>query len=144
MCGKDNLLVKAEIEGVLMQVCSTCSRYGVVKQSSARPDFQRKVIRKEGPELAVVSDFSVQLRKVREGLGLKQEDFAKYLQERESVVSKWEQGSLTPSVETAQHLGRILGLNLLSKTIDSGEKLEVKTRSDELTLGDFVKVRKRK
>ena len=141
MCGKA-AAVRAEVEQVMMEVCMSCARYGKVV---ARPTLaQQRVVRREGPEMMVVEEYDSLLKKSREKLGMTQEEFAKHLQERESVVAKWEQGSLKPSVEAAQQVGRKLGLSLVVQSgVESGIPA-AKTAAQELTLGDFVKVRKRK
>ena len=76
---------------------------------------------------------------------MSQEDFAKFLNERESIVAKWEQGSLRPRIDTARRLERKLGIRLVEKEEETSEDVDVpKVKKDEFTLGDFIKVRKRK
>ena len=75
---------------------------------------------------------------------MSQQDFATYLNERESVVSKWEQGQMQPSIETARKLERMLGLRLVEEETETSLSEPTAKKSDEPTLGDFIKVRKRK
>ena len=73
---------------------------------------------------------------------MSQEDFAKFLNERVSVIQKWEANSLKPRIDIARQLERKLSVRLVIR--DQIKKVELKhEKSDELTLGDFVKVRKR-
>jgi len=65
------------------------------------------------------------------------------LQEKESIVTKWESGSLQPEVVVARKVGKILGLSVVEW--EKPEPLpQQKSRSDVLTLGDMITVRKRK
>jgi uncharacterized protein (TIGR00270 family) len=138
MCGRSGNLVVAEVEGVDLKVCPGCAKHGVVKKSFT-PRLPAKRISEV--EYKVVDNFAALLKSARGNRS--QEDFSKYLNERESVVAKWEGGSLRPRVDVARRIGRLLRINLVAR--DSSESIEVKQeKSDELTLGDFVKVRKRK
>ena len=142
MCGREGADLRAEVEGVVMQLCVSCARHGRVL---AQPkQVLPAVIRTEAPEMMVVEEYGALLRKSREQVGMTQEEFAKHVQERESVVAKWEQGTLKPGVETAQRLGKKLGLALVVKSAIEVGSAAKRGASEELTLGDFVKVRKRK
>lgn len=149
MCGKDGQLLVAEIEGAEMKVCSGCAKYGKVKPSGFnRSDSDRNFASKnkpikEAPEFKLVGNFSDKIKSARDARNLTQEEFARLINERESISSKWERGELKPSIETARKLEKVLGLILVIKEEHSSEKIEVDKKSNELTLGDFVKVRKR-
>ncbi len=141
MCGKSGSLVKALIEGVDMAVCSNCSKYGQVKKPLALPP--RKQPRPERPEFTVVENYQYLLRQAREVRKMTQEEFAAFLQEKEGVVAKWENGALKPSVDNARKLERRLGLSLVVQEGGDVSVLSSGKKGAELTLGDFVKVRKR-
>jgi len=147
MCGKEAQLVSADVEGVELKVCSSCAKYGLVKNNSgaaySNSSVKLKPVKKEGPQFKVVEAYSSLIRSAREKRGMTQEDFAKFLNERASIVAKWEQGSLHPSLDVAQRIGRVLGMNLVEKE-EAGEVEIKKSKSDEFTLADFVKVRKRR
>ena len=146
MCGREAPLVKAEIEDSELNVCHSCARYGKIKSSPANLSRQRSpaVVKKPSIEEAVVSNYAQLIRSQREMRNLNQEDFAKLLNEKESVAAKWEAGSLKPGVETAKKLEKILGIKLVYVEELEDYKAEKGKKSDVLTLGDFVKVRKRK
>ena len=157
MCGKQGT-TKADVEGVELITCKDCSKYGIIKKSFREPikkSFTKrfdKVSPKNNNEIRkknsfkLIDSFSSILQKSRQEKGLKQEDFAKFLNERESLVSKWEQGSITPNIEVAKKLERKLGLKLIEKEEEKKEdKDSFKNRlNKEFTLGDFIKVRKRR
>ena len=146
MCGKEANLVQAEVDGAELNVCSGCAKYGtikkIVKTPSYKPRFSNKTSR---PEFRLVNDFTQLIKRARDGKGMKQEEFAKFLNEKESIVTKWENGSLRPRIETARRLEKVLNLKLVEKDEKKAyEKEEKKKASSEFTLGDFIKVRKRK
>ncbi len=144
MCGKENQLVTAEVEGVDMQLCPSCSKFGTIRKQVQFKKTFYKPAPKEKPEYKVVHNYSALLKSAREKRNMSQEDFAKFLNERESVLAKWEQNTLTPDVEVARKMSRALGVELVEKDLDIPEKIEFRKNKDELTLGDFIKIRKRK
>ena len=145
MCGREDRLLRTEIEGVEMEVCSGCVSFGIVKKgfSGDRNNIQRKPFIRPEPEAQIIPGFASLLRQARESRRMNQEDFAKFLQEKGSVVAKWELGSLQPSIDTAKKLERILGRPLVMPEAASEADDIPKKKGDELTLGDFIKVRKR-
>ncbi len=145
LCGKDTNLITADVEGVELKVCSDCGKFGKIKQRAKKSEFkpvkykQQKV---EQPQFSIISDFSSIIKSAREKKEMSQEDFAKFLNERVSVIQKWEANSLKPRIDIARQLERKLSVRLVIR--DQIKKVELKhEKSDELTLGDFVKVRKR-
>jgi putative transcription factor len=155
MCGRGGNLLTAEIEGVELKVCPNCTKFGKVRHPNSRGPSSSGFKRQTAPspkdmiEDKVVDNFGQLIREARERKGLTQEDFAKQLQEREGLISKWESGGQKPDLETAKKLQKILGIKLIIKDeVVAEEKLEAavggKRVGDVLTLGDFIKVKKRK
>jgi putative transcription factor len=155
MCGRNENLVAADVEGAELKVCSKCAKFGKVKKNnfnSSNSNYNRNNFRakpsykKETVEESVVGNFAEILRRERERRGLSQEDFAKLINERESQLSKWESDNLTPDIDTAKKLQRILAISLVKVEQLEEEKQKEenhKPRGDVLTLGDFIKVKKR-
>ena len=143
-CGKENQLVLAEIEGVDLRVCPNCARYGKIKSSPGHYARARPVIKQEMPTLRVVPNIASILHQARQAKNMTQEDFAKFLSERESTVVKWENGTMQPDVDSATRMARLLGLGLVEKEESTPDKIETGKQPGELTIGDFVKVRKKK
>ena len=145
MCGKLGEVVRAEVEGGVLSVCSSCGRYGKVLQGNtmrAQKSFSRPV-KKEGPDLKVVENYAALLHSFRERKKMTQEEFAKFLQERESSVIKWEQGTMKPDIEVARKLEKILGVRFVELEEGSGSAMPMGKKGDDFTLGDFIKIRKR-
>jgi len=147
MCGRVGNLRVVDIEGADLKVCEACSKYGVVKSRvSVSPKYSSPTSLPKVPsvEFRVVDNYAFLLREAREKKALTQEDFAKFLQEKESVVAKWEQGQFKPGLDLAKRIGKVLGINLIEKDELSYLKENSKSKQGEPTLGDMVKIRKRR
>ncbi|MBT3297480.1 TIGR00270 family protein [archaeon] len=168
MCGKEDRLRRAKVEGTELNVCGNCTKYGEVVKSnnyysskdSKNQNFRRKTVKIEGPEYELVPDYNKIILKIRQDKDMKQEDFANSINERLSVLQKWENGTLKMRIGTARQLERMFHVKLLklvknntseNKNEDSDDKdnelrkfTSNKKSSDGLTLGDFIKVRKKK
>ena len=99
-------------------------------------------VKEEEPQFRIVRNYSYLLKSYREKKSMNQDDFADFLQEKVSILAKWESGRLRPSVDTARKLGKILNINLIES--ESTETFEDKKskQDDFFTLGDFIKKRK--
>ena len=146
MCGKETKLMTANVEGVELKVCSLCTKYGVVKRPTNSKNFSRSFSSKnrKSDDSKIVSNYSSLIHSSRERMGMTQEEFAKSLNERVSLVAKWESGTLKPRLDIARKLGKQLGVSMTEK-IELGEAfVSGSNKSDAFTLGDIkVKVRKR-
>jgi len=100
----------ALIEGVAMNVCSGCATLGIIIEEPAR--HEQPSLHEEMAELEIVEDYPVLIRRAREHMGLKQEELAKRLAERASVVQRLESGRLKPDERLLSKLERTLGIKL--------------------------------
>ena len=156
LCGRSELLKTTLVEGVTMQACESCCKHGTVLNNTSinhfvQPKNQVKTNQLISPrsapntrELKVVDNFSDLLRQKRVKQGLTITDFSKLLNERESLVAKWLNGSIKPDLAMAEKLQQKLKLRLLES--EAAEVSDIKAGKDnqELTLGDIViKNRKR-
>lgn len=141
MCGRQGELITAEVERVEMKVCQNCSRFGTIKRRADAAPLLQKKLHKE-PAFRVAGNYAAILRQAREKQKLSQEDFARFLQEKESIVAKWEQGRMQPSVEVARQLEKILGVSLVMEDVEQSFEKDKNARADGFTLGDFMKKRK--
>ncbi len=141
MCGSEDNLVMALVEGVELKVCQKCVGYGKV--------LRKPIVRSVGrPQSALPSkeviqiikeDYSKIIREKREKMGLKQNEFARYLTEKESLIHQIESGTYTPSIELARKLERQLSINLIEEKELAPQHLKAKT--EEYTIGDMVKIK---
>lgn len=138
MCGKDTNLIKTLIEGSELNVCNRCTKHGKIlpkpKKIIIKPKQQYK-----GPQLflTVVNDYSQKVKQRRESLGLKQEDLAKTLNEKWSIIQKIESNHFKPSLKLARKLEKFLKIKLVEQREE--EKVTLKTSKDVLTIGDLIK-----
>ncbi len=143
MCGRKAELVSAEVEGVMLTVCSSCAGYGTVQKKNLSVRSFTPVIRNDDPPFRLLQDYASLLRSVREKKGMTQEEFAAFIQERVSVVAKWETGDFRPRLDIARKLEKMLGIRLIEEEEAPTAVVHKKNKGDVLTLGDFVKIRKR-
>jgi uncharacterized protein (TIGR00270 family) len=106
---------------------------------------RRRKKQKEEVEEVLIAGYAEKIRAIRNQLGLKQEDFAKKLQIKESILHKLEGGSFRPSLPLAKKIGRILAIRLVERREPFAEQESSSTQkqSGEPTVGDIVKIKKR-
>ena len=149
MCGKEDRLFKTEVEGTQLNVCKDCSKYGKII-SSVRIEVEEekkteKVSKKvKEPEkdmaFVIVEDYADRIKKRREKLGIKQEDFAKKISEKESLVHKIETGHFEPSISLAMKIERFLKIKLIEQYEENHLK-KAEKESDGFTIGDILKTK---
>jgi putative transcription factor len=73
---------------------------------------------------------------------LKQEELAKKIAEKESVIHKLESGSIIPAIPLARKLEKFLRIALVETIeVDSPETSDRRSSSDGLTLGDLIRIK---
>jgi putative transcription factor len=144
ICGKEIKKAKqAIIEGSLLNVCDACAAFGkVIPEEKIMPQ-KKKIKEEKEEEIEIVENFPEIFRKLREKLGLTQDEFAKKVNEKESEIRKIEAGKILPSLELASKIEKQYGVKLIEKKeVELHEKREEKKL--DLTLGDVIKLKKRK
>jgi len=149
LCGKRaESLAKVGIEGVQLDVCNDCARFGKVVQQPKRLDAKSQVMRmksqarqKEEKMELLVENYAEVIRKKRESMGFTQKDFARKISEKEATVHKIETGALAPPLSLAKKLERFLGVRLVEEYEESHETSKGR-RINGFTLGDFINVKK--
>ena len=151
MCGKDSNLFKTDIEGTIMNVCQDCSKFGkvisAVKQEIKKTKKEiKKETKIEKPKeeefiLTIVPNYGEIIKKKREHLGIKQEDFAKKINEKVSLIHKIETNQLEPGITLARKIEKFLNVKLIElEEVKPGSP--IKPKSEGFTIGDFIKVKK--
>ena len=147
MCGSEKDLVRAKIEGTELKVCRKCSEFGKVLGPVIKEVEEKKPenIEEEEPEVVemVVSNFSEIIRNKREKLRLNQKDFARKLNEKESIIHKIENSSFKPSLSMARKLESLLNIKLIEEYAETKIKGDKKIEGKSLTIGDLIKIKRR-
>jgi putative transcription factor len=135
MCGKQTDLVLAKIENANMNVCKQCAMSGM---KINLPKMKKKVFTNSETEEVIVNNYHILIRNAREGRSLKQEEAAKKLALKESMVHKLENGSFTPSLDIARKLERFYGIKLI-ETVEAANYSLTSSDEGEFTISDMIK-----
>ena len=147
MCGSEGKLYKAIIESAHLNVCHECSKFGkvigVVKQEDINKATANETTepQKEIMDL-VVEDYAEKIKKKREQLGLKQEELAKKINEKESLIQNIESGHYKPPIGLAKKIQGFLKIKLIEEHEELHERQKA-TKTDTFTIGDLIKIKKK-
>lgn len=130
------------MERAKLTVCKNCVRYGTPvrekkKKKSPKPTFSRVEV-----DFEIKEDYPAIVRKAREKQELTQKDLARQINEKESVIHRIETGHMRPSRKLARKLEGTLNIKLLEK-VEEQQVMRRRRHSDELTIGDIIKIKKR-
>ena len=140
-------LTRTLIEGIELEVCSDCTKFGKVIASVHRPSpkeqhmkfmEKNKALEAEDKVELLVENYAEIIKKKRESIGLSQKDFANKINEKESIVHKIETGNFEPELTLAKKLEKTLGIKLIEQHQEKHEAAKRK-KDDGFTLGDFIK-----
>jgi len=144
MCGVEDVLVNAIVEGSTLQLCRRCKEFGDVIETAqeSRAPQKKPHIKLPEPEEFIVEDYSLKLKDSREKLGITQKELAKKINEKESVIHKLESGHMKPNMTLAAKLEKFLGLKLIAQYMPE-DKGRIDFKDKALTIGDLVKLKKK-
>lgn len=160
LCGKDvTFLRKVTIEGVQLEVCSECAKFGieskkeVPEEKGPQPVIAKRLEVREkrgkprdvytgGEKEELLEDLGAVIRKAREKKGLSQKDLAMKINERVTILSKIEAGQMRPDDKFLAKLEKELGIKLKEKVADVLAGKE-SVRSS-LTLADHIRMQQKK
>ena len=145
---------KVRVEGAKMLVCASCKHLGKpyvediqpsIRTGSPRPLRISPAVRKapelpkDMQELEVAEDYSSIIRHKRMKLNVSQEELAKPVKEKLSVIQKIENGKMAPDTKLCRELQHELKVTLL---VPRKEAALPKTAAPaELTVGDIIRVK---
>jgi len=156
ICGREIVgqAFKVKVEGAKLLVCRNCQALGTPYQEDPAPPRPRPIgfvrshqlperrpveLPKEIQELDIAENFSALVRNRRMKLGWSQDDLAKKVKEKLSVIQKIETGKITPDTQLCRRLQHELKIKLLVPRKEApAPKISTPT---ELTLGDIVKIK---
>ena len=138
LCGKA-ATSRAIVEGVTMNVCAGCARFG---NELRAPVMTTRAPIAQAPEplLTIVDDVGMKIKSAREKQGLTQQAFALKLNEHQSVLHQIETGHREPNIELARKLEKVLRITLVEAVENVSLKAE-KDTSGPVTIADLIKKR---
>jgi putative transcription factor len=155
MCSTKDAAYKVEVEGSRLNVCEKCSGFGrvIARLASVEPKKDKKKTDVESTTRAVSqkktetvqlikADYAKLIKTAREKTGLTQEEFAKRISERESMIHNMESGHMKPNLELARKLERVLKISLVDDVeVEEPGQPEKKKPGEGLTLGDLIRIK---
>ncbi len=107
-----------------------------MRQSHSREKEQKKEIVEK-----IIEGYGKVIKDARERLDLKQEDLAKKINEKTSVLQKVESSHHEPNISLAKKIERFLRVKLVEE--EKVEQVKMDSGSSEaLTIGDIIKIKK--
>jgi len=153
MCGKEvenSKLFYAKVEGTMLKICDRCVKFGKIIKRVEREQVQVKqqarFIPKPEEEIEdmIVEDYAQIIKLAREKKGIKQEDFAKQISEKESLIHKIETGHMEPSIKLANKIEHFLGVRIVEEVKLQDHRDHTKKENlNSFTIGDIIKTRKK-
>jgi putative transcription factor len=158
MCGKNvTFLRKVTIEGVSLEVCTECARFGVEAKKEAPKETGPKPIIAQRLEVRekrgrphdvlekmekddIVEDYGARIRVARERAGMTQKELAMKINERVTILSKIEANQMRPDEKIISKLQKELGIVLKEKVPDVVASKE--SARQPLTLADMIRMKK--
>ena len=144
MCGKEKNLVIADIEGTELNVCNDCAKFGKIIRKiepiREEKEIRRKIQKEDEEEIIerIIENFGKIIKEGREKLNLKQDEFAKKINEKASIIHSLESEHHEPNIKLANKIEKFLKIKLIEKeTIEESNLNTIK--SEALTIGDLIK-----
>jgi len=164
MCGKEvPRLKKVQIGGSTLEVCNECARF----REDAPPEAPEPAPVASGPaavatpptraypvhsgrkrdalsrgELELVEDYHSRIIKGRRAKDQTQEDLARRINEKKSVISRLETGEMRPSDRLIKKLEGELDIKLRERMEFQVEPAKKQVGTGGVTLGDLIKMEK--
>lgn len=151
LCGKEvNETKTVKVEGSEMEVCGECEKYGKEvltseKKNQSTQEVLQRIKEKKShgssdsyeestEELAL--DYSERIESARLESDLTQEELAKQINEKKSVIAKLEREDMRPSEDLREKLENTLSIELTEKIKSAPTKTTEETEG--LTIGDLI------
>ena len=133
ICGSE-ASKRAEIDGATVNVCVECAKYGKVLPEPV--EIKKKPPAEIDSSKYIDPSYPKIIKQAREGKGLKIDELAKRLNEKESVISRLETGQLSPDLQLAGKLENFLEIKLVLEYKEKGATSGKKSK--DLTIGDVI------
>lgn len=163
MCGRDVPTTRPMmVQGAKLNLCPNCMKYGddykaprddtaPVANSAVIQDRLERRERRMGTKdiyegtasVMLVEDYGDRIRNARMKRKMELEDFAKSISEKKGTLFKVESYNLVPDDKLIAKLEKALNIKL-KETVQTGGVVSGGPKSQGMTLGNFIKVEKKK
>ncbi|RMD58091.1 TIGR00270 family protein, partial [Candidatus Woesearchaeota archaeon] len=96
--------------------------------------------KREEAEEIIVQKAGEIIKSARQKKGITLSDFARSMNEKESTLAKIEKGTLTPPLNLAKKIEKALNISIIESY--TPEKAHGKTKSQTMTIGDLINIKK--
>lgn len=156
ICGKpisDNP-TRTKIDGSVMAVCEDCAKFGRIQKAPPKPKFRNTKktsskksknysSRRDEPKDELIEDYNMIIRKAREAKKWSREKLGQEIYEKVSVINRIESGKMIPDTKLTKKLEKKLNITLVEKIDDIDLNSFKGKSSDEFTLADIVKIKRK-
>ncbi len=145
ICGKNTAkLLKARIEGSILEVCESCVNYGelIPEVNPVEIEKRREIIdlpsyKEDG--MFLIENYGKVIVETRGKKGLNREEFAQKIKEKESVIKRIENEEMMPDDALTDKIEKFLEIKL-RKPYEMKCPEKKNSKKAELTIGDVIKV----
>ena len=139
LCGSERELYSAIVENSLMSVCKNCLRFGKKVERNKDFDFNNVIKRKAEKEdlFLLKENYNLIIKEQREKLKLTQEELAKKLNEKFSLIHKVENKEIVPDDNFVKKIENFFNIKLY-ETYREENKVGLNFQSSSLTIGDLL------
>ena len=123
LCGKRvDALNKVELEDTIVSVCDNCVKFGRAVETRLYKPLARQIQLAELTEnnTMITADYGARVKKARETKDLTHTEFARVINERESVIKRIEAQKMEPDDKLLKKLEQFLDIKLKEKYEDWG------------------------
>ncbi len=142
LCGKNLVIYSVMVEGSRLNVCENCARFGKVLERIRMPQIgeKKKVVFEKKPEISesIIPDYNLKIKTAREKRKMTQEELAKAIAEKESVIHKIESKTLEPELSLIRKLEHFFKIKLIAKDDLDIVDRKKEIKKDVLTIGDLL------
>lgn len=127
------------MEDTILEVCEDCLKYGeLIETKPIRMEKFKEIPIVKEEEIVIIDNYGKKIIEAREKIKLAREEFAKKINEKESVIKRVENEEMKPDDKLAEKIEKFLEIKL--RVPYEIKKIETKPIKGELTIGDVVEV----
>ena len=137
LCGSKNATRKTKIDGAVLTACEDCVKLGEEIPVVELKSTKKAIPKLEGLDKSVKTNFHILIKNERTKMSLTQEDLAKKINEKSSIIKRIEDG-WEPSLGIIKKLEKFFSIKLTEEIEE--KQIEKRTDNTKLTIGDVVEI----